>query len=181
MRSRRRTSPGTFDSFINRFISRPLYVRYYNKTPRFIESWQDTKQGSFRLDGMDGLPNFGLDWFMFDFTAEGRLRATLKDDWIPLLPARHLKELHHRQPDPDRRTSKSTLPSPRPRPPRSRWLAELRRFTHHGNRPPPAPRGVAQRFGELLSNRFSEVIVDEAQDCGPEELLILRLPQAAQG
>ena len=36
---------GTFDGFINRFITRPLYVHHYGKTPRFIESWQDTKDG----------------------------------------------------------------------------------------------------------------------------------------
>jgi DNA helicase-2/ATP-dependent DNA helicase PcrA len=33
----------------------------------------------------------------------------------------------------------------------------------------------AGRFGQLLANRFSEIIIDEAQDCGPEELLILKL------
>ena len=59
-----------------------MYVRYYDKTPRFIESWQDTKHGSFRFADMDGLPDFKLDWFMFEFV-DGQLRATLRDDWIP--------------------------------------------------------------------------------------------------
>ena len=33
---------------------------------------------------------------------------------------------------------------------------------------------IARRLGVLLVNRFREIIVDEAQDCGPEELAILR-------
>jgi superfamily I DNA/RNA helicase len=52
---------GTFDTFINRFISRPLYVHYYGKTPRFIESWRDTRHGSFRYPDMDRLPDIQLD------------------------------------------------------------------------------------------------------------------------
>ena len=34
---------------------------------------------------------------------------------------------------------------------------------------------TSQLFGTLLAARFSEVIVDEAQDCGPEELHVLEL------
>jgi superfamily I DNA/RNA helicase len=161
---------GTFDSFINRFVSRPLYVRYYDKTPRFIESWQDSKHGSFRLPDMDRLPDFQLDWFMFDYAPEGQLRATLVDSWIPLLPARLLKNyiIANRTRLEDRAVI------------RCRTLV-----TRHGLLSCAASRAMAtgllqrptftQRFGQLLANRFSEVIVDEAQDCGPEELLILKL------
>jgi DNA helicase II / ATP-dependent DNA helicase PcrA len=160
---------GTFDGFINRFISRPLYARYYDKTPRFIESWQDTRHRTFRLGGMDSLPNFELDWFTFDFTSEGRLRAALIDDWMPLLPARRLK---------------SYITANRAR---IEERAELRcrSLVRSGPVSCSASRAMAtgllqrpayaERFGQLLANRFSEVIVDEAQDCGPEELLILRL------
>jgi superfamily I DNA/RNA helicase len=159
---------GTFDSFINRFISRPLYVRYYDKTPRFIESWQDTKHGSFRLDEMDGLPSFELRWFLFDFV-DGQLRAALKDEWMDQRSERLLRQYI---------TANRTLVEKR---------ADLRcrslvrsglvscsasRAMATGLLQRPA---VAQQFGQLLSNRFSEVIVDEAQDCGPEELFILRL------
>lgn len=165
---------GTFDSFINRFITRPFYMRYYNKTPRFIESWQDTKHGSIRLDGMDGLPSFGLDWFMFDFTSEGQLRATLRDDWIPLLPARQLKNyITANRTRIEERANRRCRALVRGLPEQGGLLScAASRTMATGLLQRPT---VAQRFGELLANRFSEVIVDEAQDCGPEELLILKL------
>jgi DNA helicase-2/ATP-dependent DNA helicase PcrA len=156
---------GTFDSFINRFITRPLYVRYYDKTPRFIESWQDSKRGSCRLGGMDGLPSFSLDWFEFD----GQLCATLRDDWMPQLPARLLKAF---------------IAANRARI-EERATTYCQDLVKGGTVSCSASRAfatgllqrplVAQKFGHLLSNRFCEVIVDEAQDCGPEELFILRL------
>jgi DNA helicase II / ATP-dependent DNA helicase PcrA len=34
---------------------------------------------------------------------------------------------------------------------------------------------TAELFGTLLTARFSEIIVDEAQDCSPEELRVLQL------
>ena len=161
---------GTFDAFINRFISRPLYVHYYGKTPRFIESWQDTKHGSFRLPDMDRLPDIQLDWFMFDYAPDGQLRATLADAWIPPLLARSLKG--YVAANRTRLQERAVI--------RCRTLV-----TRNGLVSCAASRAMAtgllqrpafaQRFGQLLANRFSEVIVDEAQDCGPEELAILTL------
>ena len=161
---------GTFDSFINRYISRPLYVYYYNKTPRFIESWQDTRHGSFRLTDMDRLPDFQLGWFEFDFSIDGQLRATLRDDWMPLAPARLLNR--YITANRTRLEERAVI--------RCRTLV-----TRNGLVSCAASRAMAtgllqrpafaQRFGQLFANRFSEVIVDEAQDCGPEELLILKL------
>ena len=59
---------GTFDSFINRFITRPLYVQQYGQTPRFSESWAGLKRASFRVPGLDrSMPNFQLDWFELDW------------------------------------------------------------------------------------------------------------------
>ena len=161
---------GTFDSFINRFISRPLYVRFYGKTPRFIESWQDTRHGSFRLPDMGRLPGFQLDWFMFDYTPDDQLRAALRDDWIPLRSARQMESYVI--------ANRTRL--------EQEAVAHCRRLvTRNGLLSCAASRAMAtgllqrpafaQRFGQLLANRFSEVIVDEAQDCGPEELLILTL------
>lgn len=161
---------GTFDSFINRFISRPLYVHYYGKTPRFIESWRDTKHGSFRLPDMDRLPDIQLDWFMFDYTSDGQLRATLMDAWISSPSARLLKSYIT--------ANRSRL--------EERAVIRCRALvTRNGLVSCAASRAMAtnllqrpahaQRFGKLLANRFGEIIVDEAQDCGPEELLILKL------
>ena len=71
---------GTFDAFINRFITKPLYVQQYGQTPRFTDSWQGVQRGSFRVPDMDKMPNLELDWFDLDWM----LRATLNRDWIPL-------------------------------------------------------------------------------------------------
>ena len=54
---------GTFDSFINRFITRPLYVRQFWRTPRFIDSWSSLGIGNFRIGDMRTLrlPDLELD------------------------------------------------------------------------------------------------------------------------
>ena len=44
---------GTFDSFINRFITRPLDVQQYGQTPRFSESWTGLKLASFRVSSLE--------------------------------------------------------------------------------------------------------------------------------
>jgi DNA helicase II / ATP-dependent DNA helicase PcrA len=161
---------GTFDGFINRFISRPLYVYFYAKTPRFIESWKHTKKGNFRIADMDRLPSFQLDWFEFVYTPDDHLRAVLRDDWIPLPQSRQLQ-------------SYVTVNRTRVE---NQAVATCRRLVaKDGLLSCAASRVMAtgllqrpvfeQRFGRLLADRFSEVIVDEAQDCGPEELLILTL------
>lgn len=159
---------GTFDAFINRFISRPLYVRYYGTTPRFIESWQDTRYGSFRFLDMDRLPDIQLDWFMFEFGPDGHLCATLVDDWIPAPRARSLRDYvaanRTRLQDRAVRCCRTLVTEHR------LVSCGASRAMATGLLKRPA---VAQRVGQLLSNRFSEVIIDEAQDCGPEELAIL--------
>jgi superfamily I DNA/RNA helicase len=158
---------GTFDSFINRFITRPLYVHYYKKTPRFIESWQDTKHGSFRISAMAGerLPDFELRWFRFD----GKLGATFKEEWSHPTQDKPLKEFAE--------AHRSSL--------ENEASSYCRNLVRSGIVSCDASRAfaagllqrpdLAERFGRLLANRFTEVIVDEAQDCGPEELVILRL------
>jgi DNA helicase II / ATP-dependent DNA helicase PcrA len=160
---------GTFDAFINRYISRPLYVRYYEKTPRFIKSWQDTKHGRFRLAGMSRLPDIQLDWFMFDYTPDGNLRATLMDTRISP-PSRSMESYIT--------ANRTTLEVQAVK--RCKTLVK-----QNGLVSCDASRAMAthllqrplheQRFGPLLANRFSEIIVDEAQDCGPEELMVLKL------
>jgi len=159
---------GTFDSFINRFISRPLYVHYYNKTPRFIEKWHDTKYGRFRFDDMDKLPSLELDWFLFEFV-DGQLRALLRDDWMDPRSERLLRQYVA-----ENRTRVEERADIRCRSLVRGGLlscsASRAMATGLLQRPP-----TANQFGRLLASRFSEVIVDEAQDCGPEELLVLRL------
>jgi superfamily I DNA/RNA helicase len=156
---------GTFDSFINRFITRPQYVRQYGLTPRFTESWQGLRDASFRLSDMGQLPSFSLDWFEFDWM----LRAALNAQSIrprqhqralaPVVAARgtELKEQATKR-------CRGLVASGRLSCAASRALAVGYLKQHQ----------AAELFGTLLAARFSEVIVDEAQDCGPEELRVLQ-------
>lgn len=157
---------GTFDGFMNRFVTKPLYVQQYGKTPRFSESWAGLDRATFRVAGLaPNMPNFQLDWFELDWL----LRATLKDEWAPGRWQRMLGSL-----TPFQRSALEQEAAQRCRSlvgkgiiscAASRALAEghLRRAENRA------------LFGSLLSARFSEVIVDEAQDCGPAELSILEL------
>lgn len=156
---------GTFDGLINRFITRPLYVQQYNRAPRFMETWQGVTRASFRITGMDRLPPLHLDWFSFDPTH----RATLEDGRMPSKAQRILAPfLSERRSDVEAVATK-----------RCRGLISV------GLLSCTASRALAARYlsqtpkrellGTLLAARFSEVIVDEMQDCGPEELLVLEL------
>lgn len=44
---------GTFDGFINRFITRPMYVQQYDQTPHFSEQWAGLRLASFRVASLD--------------------------------------------------------------------------------------------------------------------------------
>ena len=158
---------GTFDAFINRFITKPLYVQQYGQTPRFIESWQGDRRTSIRLPDMGKMPSLELDWFELDWM----LRATLKDDWIPFRYQRMLAPLiTARRGDLEQEATRV-----------------CRALVASGNLSCAASRALTagylrrqetfELFGTLLAARFSEVVVDEAQDCGPEELRILELLQ----
>lgn len=156
---------GTFDGFINRYLTKPLYVAQYGQTPRFLESWDRVKGASFRPPSKEGLPDFELRWFALD----GKLRASIVEDWIPVRSAPGLRPVIASQ-----RTAVE-----------ERVTTVCRSLVARGLISCAASRALtvgyldtpetSERFGRLLANRFREVIVDEAQDCGPEELLILEL------
>ena len=157
---------GTFDSFINRFITRPQYVQQYGLTPRFTESWQGIRNGNFRLSDMGQLPSFSLDWFEFDWM----LRAALNEQSIhPRQNQRVLAPVIA-----DRRVELEEQATKR-----CRGLVASGRLSCAASRALAVGylkrRETAELFGTLLAARFSEVIVDEAQDCGPEELRVLQL------
>jgi DNA helicase-2/ATP-dependent DNA helicase PcrA len=85
---------GTFDGFINRYITKPLYVQEHGQTPYFRETWRDIEAASFRMPRMQG-PDFQLGWFTFD----DQLRAKLIDEWIPRKDAGLLKQVIEAQRD----------------------------------------------------------------------------------
>lgn len=156
---------GTFDGFINRFITRPLYVQRYGKTPRFSESWAGLKLASFGIQHQDPKARFQLDWFELDWC----LRATLKPEAPPQRSRWMVEGLTAAQ----------------------RWEVEqeatrlCRALVSNGTVSCSASRALAEEclrqpgnrelFGALLAARFSEVIVDETQDCSQAELSILKL------
>lgn len=155
---------GTFDGFINRYITKPLYVQEYGQTPRFLETWEGVKAASFHVSDQR-VPDFELGWFAFD----GQLHAKLTEDRIPRRKLVALRPVIEAQRDVVERQAGYWC----------RYLVKKGRISCVASR----ALGVGyltdpqteKRFGGLLANRFREVIVDEAQDCGPEELHILRL------
>lgn len=156
---------GTFDGFINRYVTKPLYVSQYEQTPRFLESWDGVERTSFRLPGMGQLPSFGLNWFALD----GMLRATLIQDSMPVRPAQSLRPvIDSRRAEIEQRATEVC----RSLVARGQISCAASRALAVGHLEDPQK---AERFGVLLANRFREVIVDEAQDCGPEELFFLSL------
>lgn len=162
---------GTFDTFIHRFMVTPLYAKAYNVAPKYVQSWQDVSSTSFRLydysqrrDHIPGSPPIQMGWFDFDRNGT----ATLNPERI----GRGFSA-----------AAKSTLMQ-------LRSLAESKasnifgKLLENGTISCEAARLLAeywindgqtrQVLAELLKSRFSEVIVDEAQDCGREELHILQ-------
>ncbi|MDX3695975.1 ATP-dependent helicase [Streptomyces europaeiscabiei] len=159
---------GTFDSFLHRFIVTPLFTKHYKKPPRYVQSWKDAPTGTFRMydnsqrrDLIPGSEPIQMGWFDFDQNG----RATLVR-----VPTRFGK------------AATATLMS-------LRAQAEEKASNRFGQliregtvtceagrilaciwvRDPKARKVIAP----LLKARFAEVIVDEAQDCGEEELLVL--------
>ena len=154
---------GTFDGFINRFITELPYVSEYGRTPHFVETWEG-KVTEVRVSQMQG-PPFELGWFAFD----GQMRATLVEEWIkrrvaqavrPVIAARRGVLEQEASSIARRLVGKGLISCMASRALAMRYLADPQ---------------IARRLGALLANRFREIIVDEAQDCGPEELSILRL------
>ncbi|WP_274562401.1 UvrD-helicase domain-containing protein [Streptomyces spiramyceticus] len=156
---------GTFDSFIHRFLVAPLYRAIYDVSPRLIQSWKDTKASKFRLAVNLRIPDVELSWFDFDIDG----RATLRIDRVPTRAGQQLIGLLQgsRRGEAETRASgiyrallqAGTVSCDASRFLASAWLAD------------PRTRALIQ---PLITDRFTEVIVDEAQDCGDEELTILQ-------
>lgn len=156
---------GTFDSFINRFITTPLYARDHGAQPSYSETWADLPFGTFKINGRA----FELDWF--DFVDDGA--ANLVEHRIPsgkrwkIIPtvrdneARVLAEAKGRYRALQRF---HCLSSDASRSMAMRWCHDP---------------GTRQTIARLLSARFAEIIVDEAQDCGLDELELLNLLRGA--
>ncbi|MFI9274645.1 UvrD-helicase domain-containing protein [Kitasatospora sp. NPDC052896] len=156
---------GTFDSFVSRFLVAPLYRTVFGVSPRLIQSWNDVNASRFRLAGNAQVPDVQLSWF--DFDVEGH--ATLCPDRVPtragnaligLLTTTRRQEAENRAGAIYRALIEAGTVS-----------CDAARFLARSWITDPTMRGMIEA---LVANRFAEVIVDEAQDCGEEELVVLQ-------
>lgn len=155
---------GTVDAFINRFVVAPLYVGRYGKYPRFVESWDSIPSARVSIPEMTRGLSYSLEWFEPIDGGLALLEECVTGKYSNALISQHKQ--HSRRICQrakflsDKLIERGVLSS-----------AASRRLCQDalGN---PAERGL---IGDLLHARFTEVIVDEAQDCGREELQLLRL------
>ncbi|MEX0825942.1 MAG: UvrD-helicase domain-containing protein [Acidimicrobiia bacterium] len=152
---------GTFDSFIHRFVTTP-YMTGRGVQPEYRDQWGDLDRTTVALPGAY---NYRYPLELFDFTADGT--CTLDVTRPGMRPG-------------ERRYAVSKNAS---------LCAEAatlwRRLVKAGFVSCSAARAIAKglveepdsrdRIGSRLASRFSEIIVDEMQDCGPDELSILTL------
>ncbi|MGY4958565.1 UvrD-helicase domain-containing protein [Streptomyces nigrescens] len=156
---------GTFDTFIHRFIVTPLYVKAYNQKPNYVQSWQDVASTSFRLREMGRTKNLELRWF--DFDSDGRAHLNLRRVPQDFGDAAAHRMLARRKQEAEANASHifgrllraGTVTCEAARLLAEFWLNSAKE------------RAILEA---LLRARFAEVIVDEAQDCGREELHILQ-------
>lgn len=155
---------GTFDAFINRFITGPFLANELGRYPRFIDSWASIPAAQFRLTSMPNGVFFQLDHFDWDeqghfrFDAQragGQWSSVLRNvyDDAPTAVDQRADELRRTLIRNRHLVSASA----------SRHIA-LRLLTDRNRRP---------TWISLLAGRFDELFVDEAQDCGVEELAVL--------
>ncbi|WP_217161954.1 ATP-dependent helicase [Streptomyces sp. AC512_CC834] len=155
---------GTFDTFIHRFIVTPLYVKAFKQKPNYVQRWRDISSASFRLGQIGRAKNLHLEWFDFDPVGRARLvEGRIPRDFgsptvLAELLARRFEAEAHASHIFGRLVSAGTISCVAARCLAEYWLQEA-----DGH----------QILAPLLRSRFAEVIVDEAQDCGREELRIL--------
>lgn len=156
---------GTFDSFINRFITGPFVATRLGSYPRFVDSWSSIPGATVRTYAMQQGLEFQLDWF--DWTEAGRFeldqRRVSGQYKNALLSAYASASSAIDEAANTRRTQLV----------RERQIVSCAASRHIAmHLLSDASSGAAWR--KLLSSRFAEVIVDEAQDCGAEELRVLQ-------
>jgi DNA helicase-2/ATP-dependent DNA helicase PcrA len=156
---------GTIDSFINRFVVTPPYGVEFVTVPTFRDTWSSAPGTSFIVDGLDDEEDveFQLDWYDFDGTAT----PTLSWDKVPYTERATIRRM------PCDMLEKAAQVAA------ERWhgltaggfvscsLARLlmRRYLDD--------RRWRSTMSELVSARFSEVIIDEIQDCADDDLYLL--------
>lgn len=148
---------GTIDSFVNHFIVAPPYMAIERRVPSFKDSWSRVPRAMFNSSEAKG--QVRLDWFSYDLETGAHLDCSR----VPKKKRHTLEKLKGWQVE--NVESKAT----------KLW----RRFTSRGIFDATTARllmrkylhdeTVRERLAALMECRFSEVIVDEVQDCCEED------------
>ncbi|QKT12165.1 UvrD-helicase domain-containing protein [Rhodococcus sp. W8901] len=151
---------GTIDSFINRFVVGPVFRSRKGISPSFRDTWATVPGTTVQAHGLRA----ELDWFSFDAAGTAKFR-------IKRVPWESRGWLASQEPwKTDALESKAS----------ALWLSLVRKgiLDAEASRVCLAEylRGsYRERLAEVLSARFSEVIVDEVQDCSREDVAVLKL------
>ncbi|WP_084460555.1 UvrD-helicase domain-containing protein [Nocardia kruczakiae] len=150
---------GTIDKFINRFIVSPVWNSQNTIAPRFLDIWGQLANTTVKSRDF----NAPLDWFVFDKSGNARLERG------KISPAF--------------RTRFDKLESWQIRSLQSSAAGYRRSLIGKGYISAESSRLLAQsyldetelylRLSRILAHRFTEIIVDEVQDCSNDDLRIL--------
>lgn len=152
---------GTFDAFINRFVTTPVFVATQGQSPDFVESWSRLEHTDIHVFGMSNGLSVSLDSFNFDEDGRASLRLTELSERGGLKAEAATYQVALEVEAGKRRLS--FLKSGFLACSASRLYARLAL----------AQPITGKTIRELLAARFAEIIIDEAQDSDPEELAIL--------
>lgn len=151
---------GTIDAFINRFIVGPVFLDRHGIRPQFTSSWAHVTTTLVSTKGVS--LQAPLDWFTFTLNGAAEL------DRAPWDKRTRVENL-----EPWQRAQLEQQAG-------NRW----KRYTRRGIFDADAARlamafyldlpEVRSTLVDLLSARFSEVIVDEVQDCSAEDVKLLK-------
>lgn len=152
---------GTIDSFINRFFVAPVFRSRKGLAPTFRDNWSTVPGTTAQANGGLQAP---LDWFAFDHFGT----ATLHIRRVPWTARQWLSGQEPRRIEALERAA-SRL-----------WLDQVNR----GVLDAAASRVLLTQYLQmdyrdhfiaLMQARFSEIIVDEVQDCSREDVAVLNL------
>ena len=148
---------GTVDGFVRRFLFEPFGIPGLNMSPQLVDSW-DSLGVEVRIAGVNNLPGVSLDAFapitnIVD-PASIRQNAALRQ---------HVEN--------NQNAYQRSAAATRQRLNRSGYFSAADARAIANQRISAEP--VATLLGRMLAARFKELIVDEGQDCNPQDLAIL--------
>lgn len=155
---------GTFDAFFHRFVTTPSLLRAGRKQPQYVPSWDDLPDHWSRLRPPSG--GAGIPLTAFEIATDGKYRIV--EGRLSYLDSRTWKSMPsyaHAKLEDQAGTRHSALATA------GIISADVARtyaldVLHSAE---------GDRILELLQRRFSELIVDEFQDCNETEIQLLTL------